>query len=134
MTEPHPFSGMATTTAATSTATSTAAAGAAAGSAPKLRVALTGAGDISRQPPGARREVGAAEVVAICARDRSRADSRARQFGIPATYSDAASMLERERPDAVDVATTRETHVPLTLLAAEHGAHVLCQKPLAPTL
>ena len=104
-----------------------------AGPAP-LRVALIGAGDISRYHLEAWRKVPAVEVVAICDRDRQRAADRAARFGIPAVHTDARAMLAAARPDAVDVATTRETHVELTLLAARHGAHVLCQKPLAPTL
>ena len=46
----------------------------------------------------------------------------------------AAAMFAAEKLDAVDIATWRETHVELTRLAAAHRVHVLCQKPLAPTL
>ena len=63
-----------------------------------------------------------------------RAEARAAEFAIPGIYADAAAMLENEKLDAVDIATWRETHVALTELAATHGVHVLCQKPLAPTL
>lgn len=100
----------------------------------KLNVALIGAGDISRYHLAAWRHLSDVEVVAICDRIESRAAARAAQFGIPAAYSDAREMLAHERVDAVDIASVRETHVELSLLAAEHGVHVLCQKPLAPTL
>src|SRR5437867_4097048 len=43
-------------------------------------------------------------------------------------------MLERERPDFVEICTCPESHLSLIRLAAEHGVHVLCQKPIAPTL
>ena len=39
-----------------------------------------------------------------------------------------------ERPDFVDMVTPPETHEELCRDAAEFGAHVVCQKPLAPTL
>jgi predicted dehydrogenase len=43
-------------------------------------------------------------------------------------------MFATEKLDAVDIATWRETHAELARLAAAHGVHVLCQKPLAPSL
>jgi D-apiose dehydrogenase len=100
----------------------------------ELRVGLIGAGDISQYHLPAWRKVARASVVAICDRDEARARARAAEFSIPAVYADAAAMFAREKLDAVDIATWRETHVELTRLAAAHGVHVLCQKPLAPTL
>ena len=100
----------------------------------KLRVAIIGAGDISQYHLAAWRKVAHAEVVAVCDRDEARARTRAAAFTISGVYADAAAMFARERLDAVDIATWRETHVELTRLAAAHGVHVLCQKPLAPTL
>src|SRR5690606_28249875 len=38
------------------------------------------------------------------------------------------------RPDFVDIITPPETHLEAVQLAAERGIHVICQKPLAPTL
>lgn len=100
---------------------------------PRLRVGVIGAGDISRYHLNAWSKVPDVDLVAICDLDGTRAESRARAYGIPAVYTDAATMLESERIDALDIATWRSTHVPLTLLAADHGIHVLCQKPLAET-
>jgi D-apiose dehydrogenase len=59
---------------------------------------------------------------------------RAQAYAIPAAYPDAVEMLERERLDAVDVASPRETHVAMCELAAARGLAILCQKPLAPNL
>ena len=73
-------------------------------------------------------------MVAVCDVDKARARARAEAFEIPAVYSDAAAMFAGEKLDAVDIATWRETHYELAQLAAAHGAHVLCQKPLANTL
>src|SRR5688500_16073194 len=42
-------------------------------------------------------------------------------------------MLDKERPTFVDIATRPESHLGLVRLAAEHGVHVICQKPMAPT-
>ena len=43
-------------------------------------------------------------------------------------------MLDAEQLDCVDIATHDVTHTGLVSLAAGRGLHVLCQKPLAPTL
>jgi predicted dehydrogenase len=43
-------------------------------------------------------------------------------------------MLKFERLDALDIATSVETHAGLARLAADHGVHILCQKPLAPSM
>jgi predicted dehydrogenase len=99
-----------------------------------LRVGLIGAGDISRYHLLAWSRVGNARVVAVADQDPARARDRADRFGIPASYDDAGEMLAREALDAVDIATWRDSHVTLVRLATGHGAHVLCQKPLAPTL
>jgi predicted dehydrogenase len=100
----------------------------------RLRIGLIGAGDMSRYHIAAWRKIPDVDVVAICALHLERAASRAAEFGIAAAYEGARAMLDAEDLDAVDIATWRETHVELTLLAAERGVHVLCQKPLAPSL
>jgi predicted dehydrogenase len=43
-------------------------------------------------------------------------------------------MLDAEKPDVVDIATRPDTHLALTQLAASRGIHVICQKPMAPTM
>jgi D-apiose dehydrogenase len=99
-----------------------------------LRVAIIGAGDISRYHLAAWRRLPDVDVSAICDRDPKRAAHRAAEAGVDAVYHDAADMLASQKLDAVDIATTRETHVELCLLAADCGVDVLCQKPLAPSL
>ena len=73
-------------------------------------------------------------VVAICSPQLDQARALAAEFGVPATYDDAAALLAAERPDAVDIVTPDHTHAALAQLALEHGAAVICQKPMAPTL
>lgn len=99
-----------------------------------LRVGLIGAGDISQYHLAAWRKLAYVAVVAVCDVDAARARARAEAFAVPAVYTDARAMFAAEKLDAVDIATWRETHVELVRLAAGHGVHVLCQKPLAPTL
>jgi len=45
-------------------------------------------------------------------------------------YTDVAQMLEIEHPDLVSVASPNKLHYEHVMLALEHGAHIMCEKPL----
>ena len=51
-----------------------------------------------------------------------------------ARYADAAEMFRTEDLDIVAIATHASSHAALSLLAADHGAHVVCEKPMAASL
>ncbi len=70
------------------------------------------------------------EVVAVAARDRSRAEAAARQFGIPKAFGSYEEMLADPAIDAVYNPLPNHLHVPLSIRAAETGKHVLCEKPI----
>jgi predicted dehydrogenase len=99
-----------------------------------LRVGLIGAGQVTLFHCRAWANAPGASLVAVADPDLARARARAAEFGIPAAYADPAEMLARERLDAVDVASPVGTHAANVRLAAARGVHVLCQKPLCPTL
>jgi predicted dehydrogenase len=99
-----------------------------------LRVGLIGAGMISAHHLTGWSRLKQAKVVAVCDPDRARAEARAKAFGIPAVYADAADMLAREKLDAVDIASPREFHAEHVRLATARGLAIFCQKPLTPTL
>lgn len=48
-------------------------------------------------------------------------------------YADNYEAVWAWQPDAVVICSTNRTHRELALLAMEHGAHVLCEKPLGVT-
>jgi len=50
------------------------------------------------------------------------------------TYEDGEALLEAEKLDAVSLCTPPASHLRLTCAAAQRGVHVLCEKPMAPTL
>jgi predicted dehydrogenase len=100
----------------------------------KFRVALAGAGMVTRHHLLAWRKLPHVEVVAVCARHIENARKRAAEFGIPSAYGDAARMLEREAPDVLDIATPPEAHAEQAEMAADMGVHILCQKPMTPSL
>jgi predicted dehydrogenase len=73
------------------------------------------------------------EIAAIYNRTESRAAPIMESCGIPRYYRDWREMIDRERPDFVDIITPPETHEEMCGYAAARGVHVICQKPLAPT-
>jgi predicted dehydrogenase len=100
-----------------------------------LRVGLIGAGMVSRHHLIAWAELkDRARVVAVADPSAENAARRAGEFGIPATFGDAETMLAQTELDAVDIAAPRGVHAALVRLAAARGLPVLCQKPLAVNL
>ena len=71
------------------------------------------------------------DIVAICDKDKSRARMIAERFGIPRYYSDYEQMLAKEDLDAIDVATSTDAHLPITIAALEAGKDVFVEKPIA---
>lgn len=49
-------------------------------------------------------------------------------------YTDLDEMLTREKPDLVSIASPVHLHCEQTVKCLERGCHVLCEKPMAPTL
>jgi predicted dehydrogenase len=73
------------------------------------------------------------EIVALYNRTGERARPLMAQYGVARYYDDWRMMLDRERPDFVDIITPPETHEEMCAFAAARGIHIVCQKPLAPT-
>jgi phthalate 4,5-cis-dihydrodiol dehydrogenase len=71
-------------------------------------------------------------VAAADAREEVR-DSFSRDFGVP-VYSDAEELCADADVAAVYIATPHELHALQAILAAEHGKHVLVEKPMALSL
>ncbi len=68
-------------------------------------------------------------VSAVCDLNRKFARRAATAAGA-ACYHDAKEMMGAENLDAVAIIATAHAHYPLARLAAEHGLHVLIEKPL----
>ena len=69
------------------------------------------------------------EIVAIAARDRSRAAEFASAHGIPRVHTDYSALLIDDEIDAVYNPLPNGLHGRWTLAALEAGKHVLCEKP-----
>lgn len=75
-----------------------------------------------------------AQVVAAFTQSRQRAAEMQAHYPDLPIYTDYTQMLDASRPSIVLVGTPNAAHVPMTLEAAQRGCHVICEKPLAPTL
>jgi predicted dehydrogenase len=93
-----------------------------------------GAGYFSHFQYEAWQRIHEVTITAMCNRDPGRAQTIMKAFGIENHYTDYREMLEKERPDFVDIVTPPPTHLAMCRIAADLGIHIICQKPLAPTL
>jgi predicted dehydrogenase len=95
-----------------------------------VRIGILGAARIA---PGAAikpaRNVRDAEVVAVAARDRSRAEAFAAKHGIPKVCDSYAALIADPGVDAIYNPLPNGLHAEWTIAALEAGKHVLCEKP-----
>jgi predicted dehydrogenase len=70
----------------------------------KIKIAVVGCGGVCRwgHMP-AYKAMKNAEVVAVCDIKPEKAESIAKEYNIPKTYTDYKEMLAAEKPDAVDL-------------------------------
>jgi predicted dehydrogenase len=102
-----------------------------------MRGALIGTGSIAPYHLTAWQGIPGVEIVALCDQAVEKARQLAEGFKLASSrvYADLDDLLARETElDFVDIATPPHLHRPQTEAAAARGLHVLCQKPLAPSL
>jgi D-apiose dehydrogenase len=100
----------------------------------ELRGALIGCGFFAVNHMHAWNDIEGAQIVAICDTNAVRRNVLGDQFHVSSRYFDARHMLETERLDFVDIATTVSSHRNLVELAASLKIPVICQKPFAENL
>jgi predicted dehydrogenase len=98
-----------------------------------LSVAVIGLGTIGFEHLARLRASARADIVAVCDSSAILGRAVAERFRTGPPYTDAAQMLDDARPDIVHVLTPPASHAELTMAALEAGAHVLVEKPIAPT-
>lgn len=98
-----------------------------------FQVALVGLGGISSEHIEKLARVPSARIAGVCDLSRPVAEAVAERFGVGPWFTDYDRMLDQVRPDAVHVMTPPQTHRELVLKALERGAHVVVEKPIAPT-
>ena len=99
-----------------------------------LTGAMAGAGFFAQFHADAWQRMPGVDITAVADPDAARAHAFAEKWDIPRVYSGVDEMLYRERPAFLDIVTRPDEHQPLAAIAAQRGIHVICQKPMAPTL
>lgn len=100
----------------------------------KLKGVCIGAGYFSHFQYEAWNRIPEVEITAMCNSNRERADFVMNTYGVQRHYTDYLEMLEKEKPDFVDIITPPPTHIDMTKESLQRGIHVICQKPLAPSM
>ncbi len=97
-----------------------------------LKGAIIGVGGMGRNHLACYRSVKNAEIIAICDIRLDQAKQTVTDFelDIP-VYDNMVELIEKEKPDFVDIVTPTDTHAELTIKAFEMGCHVICEKPMA---
>jgi predicted dehydrogenase len=102
----------------------------------RVKAAIIGAGLIAglKHIPAFRKHGGKIDLAALCDLNVEAARRMAAAHGIPRAYSDIAEMLDKERPDLVDICTPPGTHTRIAIQAMKAGSNVLIEKPMALTM
>lgn len=96
-----------------------------------LRLGLLGAARISGMAVITPAHLTHARLVAVAARDRSKADSYAREHGIERVLDDYQAVIDDPEVEAVYNPLANGLHGPWNLAALAAGKHVLSEKPYA---
>ena len=73
------------------------------------------------------------ELSAIASRSQQKANAAAKEANIPKAYGSYEALLKDPEIDIIYNPLPNHLHAEWTKKAADHGKHVICEKPLAPT-
>jgi predicted dehydrogenase len=103
----------------------------------KLRVGLVGYGFMGRTHSNAFAKVNQffdlkyqPVLAAVCARDASKVEAFAAQWGFESAETDWRKLVGRRDIDLIDIASPNDTHAEIAIAAAQAGKMVMCEKPL----
>lgn len=100
----------------------------------QIKIGIVGCGAAAAHHSVACREISdKVKLVAAYDANEKRARRLAKTHGME-TCEDYKSLLDRKDIDAIIVALPHYLHEEVTIAACEAGKHVLCEKPMAPTL
>jgi len=96
----------------------------------KLKVGLVGCGRVSRTAHyDSIKNNPSLDFKAVCDIDRERADTWSKKNGVKPYYN-IEELLDNEDLDLISINVPNRLHPELGIKAAEHGVHVICEKPL----
>ncbi|HEX6806655.1 MAG TPA: Gfo/Idh/MocA family oxidoreductase [Gemmatimonadaceae bacterium] len=99
----------------------------------RFRIALVGCGRISERHFDAIAKTPSLQLVAVCDDVAERARQAGEKMSVP-FYTSFAQLLEERPSDVVAICTPSGLHPKHGIMAAEKGAHVICEKPMATRL
>jgi predicted dehydrogenase/aryl-alcohol dehydrogenase-like predicted oxidoreductase len=95
----------------------------------KLRWGILGAGNIAKSFVKGVKHSKYGVVVAVGSRSLEKANAFGEEFQIAKRHGSYEALLKDPEVDAVYIATPHTNHAELSVLAAEAGKHILCEKP-----
>lgn len=99
----------------------------------KVRLGILGVAKINQRVFPSFSNMKHTVLAGIASRSLHRAKAAAKEAGIPSAYGSYEEMLKDPAIDAIYNPLPNHLHAEWTMKAADHGKHVLCEKPLAPT-
>ena len=97
----------------------------------KIRIAIVGCGRISKNHFGSiEKHSDEIELVSVCDNNKTTLDEHTAKYNVNG-YLSLGDMLESEELDIVALCTPSGTHATQAEIAAQHGAHVMTEKPMA---
>jgi len=99
----------------------------------QLRMGIVGAGIWGETHAGIYNEHPLAKTVAICDKDKAKAEAMAAAFGVGEVYTDYREMAEKSSCDAIAIVTPDYLHADIAIACANAKKHLLIEKPLATT-
>ncbi|NIF52287.1 Gfo/Idh/MocA family oxidoreductase [Burkholderia sp. Ax-1724] len=96
---------------------------------PSWRVAVIGAGYFSQFHLAGWTALPNVEVVGICDMDTAKAEAMAARYNVAQTFGSIDELLDKARPDLVDIVTAPTSHAAILDATLERRLATICQKP-----
>jgi len=100
----------------------------------KVKIGLVGCGSAVWMFMSIEKYTPICEFTAIMDSDVKKLEEIKKQYGIEQSYTDYDEFLRKSGIDAVIIASPPNYHCEQTIKAARKGIHVLCEKPMAPSI
>lgn len=97
-----------------------------------MRWAIIGCGELAEKKIApAMKKAPDCELYAIMRRDKDKARCFGEKFSVPMICTEIEPILQCSEIDAVYISTPVYLHKEYTIMAAKHGKHIICEKPMA---
>lgn len=98
------------------------------------RYAVIGYGFIGRRHVKTLKTFEESDCVAVCDINSKRLKEVKEIYPDMPVYDNAEDLFANEKLDGVIISANNKAHKELTVMAAEHGCHIICEKPAALTV